>query len=187
MITACRGDVSLGGVSGFGKGDFRCLGAGAVQGLPQVHWRAWATQVWRGPVGRVALFFQEQIQGPENAPIARFDGLGCYQSSSETSHAFRGAGVGLKRFVDELWPGAGSMRGRLPVCLLCGGVAHFARVQKRQAGRAFGAQARPGLRFCVGREAYGWRWCQTVRFRAAGQPWASRGRRSSTSSPKPVM
>ena len=29
-----------------------------------------------------ALFFQEQIQAPKNAPIARFDGLGCYQSRS---------------------------------------------------------------------------------------------------------
>ena len=28
---------------------------------------------------------QEQIQGPENASIARFDGLGCYQTDSETN------------------------------------------------------------------------------------------------------
>ena len=27
---------------------------------------------------RGLLLFQEQIQGPENASIARFDGLGCY-------------------------------------------------------------------------------------------------------------
>ena len=32
---------------------------------------------------RHALFFQEQIQGPGNASIARFDGLGCYQTHSE--------------------------------------------------------------------------------------------------------
>ena len=31
---------------------------------------------------RDALIFQERISGPENAPIARFDGLGCYQSRS---------------------------------------------------------------------------------------------------------
>ena len=30
------------------------------------------------PGWRVLLCFQEQIKGPENAPIARFDGLGCY-------------------------------------------------------------------------------------------------------------
>ena len=41
------------------------------------------TQAGRGPVGRVALFFQEQIQGPENASIARFDGFGRYQIRSE--------------------------------------------------------------------------------------------------------
>ena len=33
------------------------------------------------------LFFQEQIKGPENAPIARFDGLGCYQTGSEMGDA----------------------------------------------------------------------------------------------------
>ena len=31
----------------------------------------------------VLLLFQEQIKGPENASIARFDGLGCYQTRSE--------------------------------------------------------------------------------------------------------
>ena len=31
------------------------------------------------------LLFQEQIQGPKNASIARFDGLCCYQNSSEKS------------------------------------------------------------------------------------------------------
>ena len=33
--------------------------------------------------GRALLFFREQIQGPENASIARFHGLCCYQSDSE--------------------------------------------------------------------------------------------------------
>ena len=36
----------------------------------------------------VLLRFQEQIKGPENASIARFDGLCCYQTSSETSDVF---------------------------------------------------------------------------------------------------
>ena len=31
----------------------------------------------------VSLQKQEQIKGPKNAPIARFDGLGCYQTRSE--------------------------------------------------------------------------------------------------------
>ena len=32
--------------------------------------------------GLVLLLFQERIQGPKNASIARFDGLGCYQTRS---------------------------------------------------------------------------------------------------------
>ena len=36
----------------------------------------------------VLLRFQEQIKGPENASIARFDGLGCYQSRSEIGNGF---------------------------------------------------------------------------------------------------
>lgn len=32
-----------------------------------------------------ALLKEEQIQAPENASIARFDGIGCYQSSSKTA------------------------------------------------------------------------------------------------------
>ena len=35
------------------------------------------------------LHFQEHIQAPKNASIARFDGLGCYQSRSEISAVFR--------------------------------------------------------------------------------------------------
>ena len=44
-----------------------------------------ATQPWqiRQRLTRLLLRFREQIQGPENAPIARFDGLGCYQTRSE--------------------------------------------------------------------------------------------------------
>ena len=36
----------------------------------------------------VLLQKQERIQRPENAPIARFDGLGCYQSWSKKAGAF---------------------------------------------------------------------------------------------------
>ena len=43
--------------------------------------------------GRFSLLFQEQIKGPKNASIARFDGLCCYQIKSETGDAFcQGAG-----------------------------------------------------------------------------------------------
>ena len=41
---------------------------------------------------RVSLQKQEQIQAPENAPIARFDGLCCYQTHSENNAAFQDAG-----------------------------------------------------------------------------------------------
>ena len=34
----------------------------------------------------LALIFQEQIPGPKNASIARFDGLGCYQTRSEKAY-----------------------------------------------------------------------------------------------------
>ena len=37
---------------------------------------------------RDALCFREQIQGPENASIARFDGLCCYQTSSKSNRGF---------------------------------------------------------------------------------------------------
>ena len=40
------------------------------------------------PARRIALFFQERIQGPENGPIARFDGLGRYQTGSEWGDIF---------------------------------------------------------------------------------------------------
>ena len=45
-------------------------------------------RLWRRLL-RVLLLFQEQIQGAKNASIARFDGLGCYQSRSEKT-AVRG-------------------------------------------------------------------------------------------------
>ena len=46
-----------------------------------------------------ALRFQEQIQGPENASIARFSGLCCYQSRSEISDGLRSAGGRKSRFA----------------------------------------------------------------------------------------
>ena len=49
----------------------------------------------------VSLFFQEQIKGPENGSIARFDGLGCYQTGSEISEGVRSAGGSESR----AWPG----------------------------------------------------------------------------------
>ena len=45
---------------------------------------------WRR-LTRFPFSFQEQIQGPKNAPIARFFGLGCYQSRSETGEVFKAA------------------------------------------------------------------------------------------------
>ena len=69
-----------------GRGGFSPFWRGRCSGLAPGAWAGMKTQAGRGPVGRVALFFQEQIQGPENASIARFDGLGCYQSSSEKKH-----------------------------------------------------------------------------------------------------
>ena len=39
----------------------------------------------------MTLFFQEQIQGLKNASIARFDGLGCYQTNSEKAVTARAA------------------------------------------------------------------------------------------------
>ena len=50
-----------------------------------------AARAWR-----VLLFFQEQISGPENASIARFDGLGCYQTSSEMGGVLQGV-AGMKK------------------------------------------------------------------------------------------
>ena len=47
------------------------------QAAKTVQVQAAAAQRWRGQ-GPVSLQKQEQIQGPKNASIARFDGLGCY-------------------------------------------------------------------------------------------------------------
>ena len=48
-------------------------------------------QIWRRLL-RCSLFFWEQIKGPQNASIARFFGLGCYQSRSEIRRWLRCAG-----------------------------------------------------------------------------------------------
>ena len=53
----------------------------------------WAQKVQKarageGPKWRSSLFFQEQIKGLKNAPIAQFDGLRCYQSRSEKAPDF---------------------------------------------------------------------------------------------------
>ena len=64
-----------------------------------------ARGAWAAPV---LLQKQEQISGPENASIARFDGLGCYQSRSEISDGFRmqaawaGTGVGRKARTGQM-------------------------------------------------------------------------------------
>ena len=49
----------------------------------QARWRAHAPVVQPLPPG--LLQRQEQIKGPENGSIARFDRLCCYQSGSETA------------------------------------------------------------------------------------------------------
>ena len=63
------------------------------------------------------LRFQERIKGPKNASIARFDGLCCYQTSSETSDVFRAGSMaktdsqtGFKKVRCGF--NAGSMRAR---------------------------------------------------------------------------
>ena len=63
------------------QGASRVTAAARFQNRPQAcPWRAG---------GPDSLQKQEQISGPENAPIARFDGLGCYQSGSESGHGLR--------------------------------------------------------------------------------------------------
>ena len=51
-----------------------------------------AAQPWqiRQRLTRLPLRFREQIQGPENASIARFDGLGRYQTHSEAAARLHG-------------------------------------------------------------------------------------------------
>ena len=50
----------------------------------------------------VSLFFQEQIKGPGNAPIARFDGFRCYQSRSEIKRWLRRRIGGKDGFAGRL-------------------------------------------------------------------------------------
>ena len=45
-------------------------------------------------ISRPALIFQEQIQALKNGPVARFDGLGCYQTRSGISDGFQRAARG---------------------------------------------------------------------------------------------
>ena len=56
------------------------------------------------------LFFQEQIQGPEKAPIARFDGLGCYQTHSEIMAVLGSAGGKKNPFAARRQTGTSAMR-----------------------------------------------------------------------------
>ena len=59
------------------------------------------------PACRVTLFFQEQIKGPKNAPIARFFGLGCYQTRSKRGARKRCGKTPAKRLALKLavfWP-----------------------------------------------------------------------------------
>ena len=78
---------------------------------------------------RNALLFQEQIKGPENAPIARFDGLGCYRIGSENALVFsvraaagacwRRIGSGFLAAFWRLWGGwraQGRAQAVLPPC-----------------------------------------------------------------------
>ena len=76
--------------SGFGAALGRLARAGQGAGRAAAVWRLGACP---GPVRKLAgtrflLQKQEQIKGPENAPIARFDGLGCYRIGSENALVF---------------------------------------------------------------------------------------------------
>ena len=53
--------------------------------------RFWAS---RFQISRLPLTFQERIWGPENASIARFDGLCCYQNRSGKGGGFQQAARG---------------------------------------------------------------------------------------------
>ena len=50
----------------------------------------------------VLLLFQEQIKGPENAPIARFDGLCRYQTNSKKA----ACGAAARACLRAHWPAA---------------------------------------------------------------------------------
>ena len=54
-----------------------------------------------GPLFRLLLWNQERIQGPENGSIARFYGLGRYQSRSEIGRRFPGHGCKSSACVFE--------------------------------------------------------------------------------------
>ena len=66
---------------------------GASKAAPRAGFRVWAAAL--GLAGPVPLQKQERIQGPKNASIARFFGLGCYQIRSgkgaEQARAFAAA------------------------------------------------------------------------------------------------
>ena len=90
---------------------------------------------------RGSLLFQEQIQGPENASTARFDGLGCYQTGSKNGEqkkaAPRGGGDGWGRYCactepetvtrTVLVPGSTATAAFLPSRLADSGAAAYAR------------------------------------------------------------
>ena len=94
------------------------------------------------PARCVLLFFQEQIQGPENAPIARFDGLCCYQRCSEKNEDFRAwawrgepvCGVVLNGFYAQ------GQAGVLPLGRLAGGACSFHVLAVLSAFSAFSGQ-----------------------------------------------
>ena len=84
---------------GFGKRSLRQPrrrpGAGKARLTAQTRANAKADRVQAGSGAglnttcRCLLLFQERIKGLKNAPIARFDGLGCYQSRSEINEGFQ--------------------------------------------------------------------------------------------------
>ena len=84
---------------GFGKRSLRQPrrrpGAGKARFTAQTRANAKADRVQAGggaglnTACRCLLFFQERIKGLKNAPIARFGGLGCYQSRSEINEGFQ--------------------------------------------------------------------------------------------------
>ena len=92
--------------------------------------RGWRPpQAWPGS-GGMHSFFQEQIKGPENAPIARFDGLGCYRIGSENALVFsvraaagacwRRIGSGFGAALGRLWGGWRAQGRALAVLPPCG-------------------------------------------------------------------
>ena len=89
------------------------------------------------PVGRVALFFQERIKGPKNGSIARFSGLGCYQTRSERRARKRCGKTPAKRLALKLAVFWARRRG--------GQISH--RIRAVKAGQ------RPNRRLAVGAKA----------------------------------